>query len=81
MGAVGPQTLAGLRRRSLSSFGIAHVLLLAVGSGHARAVVLVELQRALRSAFEAANGAHLVIPTEATPTAASRGRTATRRAL
>ena len=61
MGAVRLKTLADLRRRRLQSFGIALVLLLSTAAGTLALSILVESHAPFEHAFEAANGAHLVI--------------------
>ncbi len=61
MGAVRLKTLADLRRRRLQSFGIALVLLLSTAAGTLAVSILVESHAPFDHAFEAANGAHLVI--------------------
>ena len=61
MGAVRLKTLADLRRRRLQSIGIALVLLLSTAAGTLALSILVESHAPFEHAFEAANGAHLVI--------------------
>ena len=61
MGAVRLKTFADLRRRRLQSLGLALVLLLSTATGTLALSILVESHAPFDHAFEAANGAHLVI--------------------
>ena len=61
MGAVRLKTLADLRRRRLQSIGLALVLFLSTATGTLAMSILVESHAPFDHAFEAANGAHLVI--------------------
>jgi putative ABC transport system permease protein len=61
MGAVRLKTLADLRRRRLQALAIGLVVLLSSGAGTLALSVLVESHAPFEQAFEAANGAHLVI--------------------
>ena len=61
MGAVRLKTFADLRRRRLQSLGLALVLFLSTATGTLALSILVESHAPFDHAFEAANGAHLVI--------------------
>jgi putative ABC transport system permease protein len=61
MGAVGLKTFADLRRRRLQAVAIGLVLFLSSGAGTLALSVLVESHAPFERAFDAANGAHLVI--------------------
>src|SRR5262249_45798648 len=61
MGAVGLKTLADLRRRRLQAIAIALVVFLSSGAGTLALAVLVQSNAPFERAFDAANGAHLVI--------------------
>ena len=61
MGALRLKTLADLRRRRLQTAGITLILLLATAAGTLALSILVESHAPFDRAFEAANGAHLVI--------------------
>jgi putative ABC transport system permease protein len=61
MGAVRLKTLADLRHRRLQSLGIALILLLSTAAGTLASSILVESHAPFDHAFQAANGAHVVI--------------------
>ena len=61
MGAPRRVATAGLRRRRLQGFVIGFVLLLATSAATLAFSILVESDAPYQRAFDAANGAHLVI--------------------
>ncbi len=77
MGAVRLKTLADLRRRRLQSLGLVLVLFLSTATATLALSILVESHAPFDHAFEAANGAHLVIRYASDVDAASLAATST----
>jgi putative ABC transport system permease protein len=61
MGAVATKTIADLRRRRLQAFALAVVLFLACAASALALAILVAANDPFERAFNAANGAHLVV--------------------